>query len=145
MAESKKKAKAKKPPKSKTNIIPLRGATKSKNQAKQITSTRLMANVAAAHAAGSNDPDGSASFGADMVTAAKKILELDTKIAVLNKERGEIRAKYIKGNDLKLRDFNTIYRLWKLEDDERKASVDAMLRTAVALDVQGDLFPGSNA
>ena len=91
----------------------------------------------------SNDANGTAAFGADMQTAAQEILEIDNKIATLNTERAELRAKYVKGNDIKLRDFNTIYRLWKLEGEDRQSSVDAMKRTAAALDVQGDLFPSA--
>ena len=88
----------------------------------------------------SNDKNGSAAFGADMQAAAKEILQIDEKISALSKKRAEVRAKYVKANDVKLRDFNTIFRLWKLEDDERNQSVEAMQRTAAALDVQGDLF-----
>ena len=86
------------------------------------------------------------SFDATLKNAARAILELDGKIAALNIKRREIRNEYIKGNDINLRDFNTLYRLWKIEDEEKRLkSVRDMKTVAGALGIQLDLFGGAGS
>ena len=86
------------------------------------------------------------SLDVTLKNVAQAILELDGKIAELNTKRREIRNEYIKGNDITLRDFNTLYRLWKIEDEEKRLkSVTDMKTVAGALGIQLDLFGGAGS
>lgn len=84
---------------------------------------------------------------ADLAKAAVAINRIDEQIAELQAERREIKAENVKAHGIKMADFNTVLRWWKLENEERDATIDNIRVCCEALGVggQGDLFPGPGA
>ena len=81
----------------------------------------------------------------DLLLAAQEIGKIDAEIAGLRERKNEIKSEKIKAHGIKLADFNTVARWWKLEDDDRSETIDNIRVCCEALGIgeQGDLFPAS--
>ena len=81
----------------------------------------------------------------DLLLAAQEIGKIDAEIAELRERKNEIKHERIKSHGIKLADFNTVARWWKLEGDDRSETIDNIRVCCEALGVggQGDLFPAA--
>ena len=81
----------------------------------------------------------------DLLLAAQEIGKIDAKIAELREHKNEIKHEKVKAHGIKLADFNTVARWWKLEGDDRSETIDNIRVCCEALGVgeQGDLFPAA--
>ncbi len=81
----------------------------------------------------------------DLMLAAQEIARIDEQIAELRAEKNEIKHEKVKTHGIKLADFNTVARWWKLEGDDRNETLDNIRVCCEALGIggQGDLFPAS--
>ena len=81
----------------------------------------------------------------DLLLAAQEIGKIDAEIAGLRERKTEIKIEKIKVHGIKLADFNTVARWWKLEGDDRSETIDNIRVCCEALGIgeQGDLFPAS--
>ncbi len=80
---------------------------------------------------------------ADLAKAASAINKIDEQISQLQAEKREIKAGKVKAHGIKMADFNTVLRWWKLENEDRDETLDNIRLCCEALGVgeQGDLFP----
>ena len=60
----------------------------------------------------------------DLLLAAEEIGKIDAEIAELRERKNEIKHEKVKAHGIKLADFNTVARWWKLEGDDRNATLD---------------------
>ena len=81
----------------------------------------------------------------DLLLAAQQIGKIDAEIVELRERKNEIKHEKIKVHGIKLADFNTVARWWKLEGDDRSETIDNIRVCCEALGIggQGDLFPAS--
>ncbi len=81
----------------------------------------------------------------DLLLAAQEIGKIDAEIAELRERKNEIKSEKIKVHGIKLADFNTVARWWKLEGDDRNETIDNIRVCCEALGIggQGYLFPAS--
>ena len=81
----------------------------------------------------------------DLLLAAQEIGKIDAEIAELRERKNEIKHEKIKSHGIKLADFNTVARWWKLEGEDRNETLDNIRVCCEALGIgeQGDLFPAS--
>ena len=81
----------------------------------------------------------------DLQLAAQEIGKIDAEIAELRERKNEIKHEKIKAHGIKLADFNTVARWWKLEGEDRNETLDNIRVCCEALGIgeQGDLFPAS--
>ena len=56
----------------------------------------------------------------DLLLAAQQIGKIDAEIAELRERKNEIKHEKVKAHGIKLADFNTVARWWKLEGDDRQ-------------------------
>ncbi len=79
----------------------------------------------------------------DLMLAAQEIGKIDAEIAELRERKNEIKHEKVKAHGVKLADFNTVARWWKLEGEERSLTLDNIRLCCEALGVgsQGYLFP----
>ena len=82
----------------------------------------------------------------DLLLAAQEIGKIDAEIAELRERKNEIKHEKVKAHGIKLADFNTVARWWKLEGDDRDETLDNIRVCCEALGVgeQGNLFPAAN-
>ena len=81
----------------------------------------------------------------DLLLAAQEIGKIDAEIAELRERKNEIKHEKVKAHGIKLADFNTVARWWKLEGEDRNETLDNIRVCCEALGIgeQGDLFPAS--
>ena len=81
----------------------------------------------------------------DLLLAAQEIGKIDAEMAELRERKNEIKHEKIKAHGIKLADFNTVARWWKLEGEDRNETLDNIRVCCEALGIgeQGDLFPAS--
>ena len=81
----------------------------------------------------------------DLLLAAQDIGKIDAEIAELRERKNEIKHERIKSHGIKLADFNTVARWWKLEGEDRRETIDNIRVCCEALGIggQGNLFPAS--
>ena len=80
-----------------------------------------------------------------ILQVANEINRLEIAKAELGEQIGEQKSK-IKALGIKLADFNAVRRLWKLEEEDRRESLEGVALCAEALGVklQSDLFEGQD-
>ncbi len=80
---------------------------------------------------------------ADLAKAATAINKIDEQISQLQAEKREIKVEKVKTHGIKMADFNTVLRWWKLENEDRDETLDNIRMCCEALGIggQGDLFP----
>ena len=81
----------------------------------------------------------------DLLLAAQEVGKIDAEIAELRERKNEIKHEKIKAHGIKLADFNTVARWWKLEGGDRDETLDNIRVCCEALGIggQGDLFPAA--
>ncbi len=81
----------------------------------------------------------------DLLLAAQQVGKIDAEIAELRERKNEIKHEKIKAHGIKLADFNTVARWWKLEGNNRSETIDNIRVCCEALGIggQGDLFPAA--
>ena len=79
----------------------------------------------------------------DLMLAASEMAKIDAEIAELRERKNEIKHEKVKAHGIKLADFNTVARWWRLENEERNETLDNIRVCCEALGIggQGDLFP----
>ena len=78
----------------------------------------------------------------DLANAATQIDTLDSEIKELQEQKNQVKTSLVKHHGIKLADFNTVLRWRRLEDEDRRDTLDNIRKCceALGLTAQTDLF-----